>query len=57
MLSALGLIVSIVLLATVAPDLSSEGFVDENAESARVEETLEAFGRGGDSIVFHFDAQ
>ena len=57
MLSALGLIFSIVLLATVAPDLSSEGFVDENAESARVEDALEEFGRGGDSIVFLFDAE
>ena len=57
MLSVLGLVVSIVLLATVAPDLSSEGFVDENAESARVEGVLEEFGRGGDSIVFLFDAE
>jgi RND superfamily putative drug exporter len=56
-LSAVGLIVSIVLLATVAPDLSSEGFVDEDAESARVDDALEEFGRGGDSIIFLFDAE
>jgi RND superfamily putative drug exporter len=55
--SLLGLLASIAGLATIAPDLSSEGFVDEDAESFRVDETLaDEFDRGGDSIVFIFDA-
>jgi RND superfamily putative drug exporter len=57
LISLLGLVASIAGLATIAPDLSSEGFVDEDAESFRVDETLaHEFDRGGDSIVFIFDA-
>src|SRR3954465_3843416 len=56
-LSGLSLLVVIGLMATVAPNLSSEGFVDDGAESARVDQTLaRAFGRGGDAFVFIFDA-
>jgi RND superfamily putative drug exporter len=55
--SLLGLVASIVGLVTVAPDLSSEGFVDEAAESFQVDEALaNEFDRGGDSLVFIFDA-
>ncbi|MGH2562457.1 MAG: MMPL family transporter [Thermomicrobiales bacterium] len=56
-LSGLGMILSLVVLATVAPDLSSEGFVDDEAESSRVDRMLaEEFGRGDESLVFILDA-
>ncbi|MEJ7839713.1 MAG: MMPL family transporter [Thermomicrobiales bacterium] len=56
--SLLGLIVSIAGLATIAPNLSSDGFVDEDAESFQVDEALATeFDRGGDSLVFIFDAE
>ena len=44
-------------LATVGPDLSSEGFLSGNAESSRVDKAVaQEFGRGGDSLVFLIDA-
>src|SRR5262245_46539194 len=56
--SGLGLVLSIVLLATVGPTLEPDGFVDEESESARVERALaEEFGRGEDAVVFIFDAE
>ncbi len=56
-LSGLGLILSFVVLATVAPDLSSNGFVDDEAESSRVDRILaEEFGRDDESLVVIFDA-
>src|SRR5215217_968944 len=56
-LSGFSLVVVIALMATVAPDLSSEGFVDDGSESARVEHQLATeFGRGNDAFVFIFDA-
>jgi uncharacterized membrane protein YdfJ with MMPL/SSD domain len=56
-LSGLSLVVVIAVMAMVAPDLSSEGFVDDASESARVEEQLATeFGRGEDAFVFIFDA-
>ena len=57
-LSGLSLVAVIVLMATVAPTLESDGFVDEESESARVERALaEEFGRGEDAVVFIFDAE
>src|SRR5215217_7810533 len=56
-LSAVSLVAVIALMAMVAPDLSSEGFVDDGSESARVERQLATeFGRGDDAFVFIFDA-
>jgi RND superfamily putative drug exporter len=55
--SALALVVAIGLMVTVSPDLSSEGFVPDDAESSRVDEALaEAYGQDGDALVFLFDA-
>lgn len=56
-LAALALLASVVALVTVGPALSSDGFIDEAAESARVDAQLaDEFGRGGEAIVFLFDA-
>ena len=55
-LSLLGLVASVAALATVAPSLTAEGFIDEEAESARVDAQLAAkFGRGGDALVLLYD--
>lgn len=55
--SVLTLVVAIGAMATVAPDLSSEGFVSEEAESHRVDTIVEEeFGRSSDALVFLFDA-
>ena len=55
--SVMSLVLAIVAMVTVVPDLSSDGFVTEDAESSRVDEQLATeFGRGSDSIVFLFDA-
>jgi uncharacterized membrane protein YdfJ with MMPL/SSD domain len=57
MLAALSLILVIGILVTVGPNLQTEGFVADNAESTRVDEALAVdFGRGSDAIVFLFDA-
>lgn len=56
-LSVLSLFAFVFVLATVSPELSADGFISEEAESARVDLTLEEeFGRGSDSLVFLFDA-
>ncbi len=56
-LAILAFVVAVGALVTVAPNLSSEGFVSGDAESTRVDETLvEEFGQGNDAIVFLFDA-
>ncbi|MDQ3656419.1 MAG: MMPL family transporter, partial [Chloroflexota bacterium] len=56
-LSVLSLVAFVFVLATVSPELSADGFISEEAESARVDLTLEEeFGRGSDSLVFLFDA-
>jgi uncharacterized membrane protein YdfJ with MMPL/SSD domain len=56
-ISALSLLVAIIGMVTVSPNLSSEGFISETAESARVDEIVaDEFGRGGDSLIFLFDA-
>lgn len=45
-----------IAMATVGPDLSSEGFLSENAESSRVDNAvIEDYGNGGDSLVFLID--
>ena len=55
--SVISLVLAIFTMVTVAPDLSADGFVTEDAESSRVDEQLATeFGRGSDSIVFLFDA-
>ena len=55
--AVLSLVAAATALATVAPDLSSEGFVSGDAESTRVDETLAStFGQSNDAIVFLFDA-
>jgi RND superfamily putative drug exporter len=57
-LSGLGLVASIVLMVAVGGSLSSSGFANDHAESARVERQLaDEFGRGRTSIVFIFDAR
>jgi uncharacterized membrane protein YdfJ with MMPL/SSD domain len=44
------------VIAAVKPDLSPEGYLSEEAESARVDKTVaDTFGIGGDSLVFLFD--
>jgi RND superfamily putative drug exporter len=56
-LAVLSLVLSIAVMATVAPNLSAEGFVSETSESAQVDEILDDdFGRGGDSLVYLFNA-
>lgn len=56
-LSLVSLILVIYTLVTVSPELSSDGFISEDAESFRVDELLSSeFGRGSDSIVFIFDS-
>ncbi|HEY7031055.1 MAG TPA: MMPL family transporter [Thermomicrobiales bacterium] len=56
-LSGLGLVASIVLMVAVGGSLSSSGFANDHAESARVDRQLaDEFGRGRTSIVFIFDA-
>jgi RND superfamily putative drug exporter len=56
-LSAIGLVASIAAIALAGASLSSAGFIDEEAESARIDALLaEEFGRGGDALVFLFDA-
>lgn len=58
LVSVISLALAIVGIVTVTPDLSSEGFVSEDAESARVDEILATeFGRGGDSLIILFDAE
>ncbi len=55
--AVLALVAAIVALVTVAPDLSSEGFVSGDAESTRVDSTIATtFGQSSDSLVFLFDA-
>lgn len=45
------------VMATVSPTLSSEGFVPDDSQSARVAEALaEDFGQDADPLVFLFDA-
>ncbi len=57
LLAGLSLVLAIVGMVTVAPDLSSDGFVSEEAESARVDEiVVREFGRGADVMVLLFDA-
>jgi len=51
------MLAAVLALLTVAPDLSADGFISEDAESAQVDRTLaEEFGHGSDSLVFLFDA-
>ncbi len=57
-LSGFGLVIAILLMATSSPSLTSGGFVDEDAESMRVERTLlREFDRGAESLIFIFDAE
>jgi RND superfamily putative drug exporter len=50
------LAVAIGTMATVSPDLSSDGFLSEDAESGRVDRIMEEeFGLDGDVLVFLFD--
>ncbi|HEU0163660.1 MAG TPA: MMPL family transporter, partial [Thermomicrobiales bacterium] len=52
----LSIILSVAVMVTVAPDLSSEGFLSDNAESSRVDDTVsQQFGQGGDTLIFLFD--
>ncbi|HEV2529219.1 MAG TPA: MMPL family transporter [Thermomicrobiales bacterium] len=54
-LAVLTLVGAVGALATVAPNLSSEGFVSDDAESAVVDRNIAAtFGEDGDAIVFLF---
>ena len=54
--SGIVLILAIALMASSSPSLTSSGFVDENAESSRVEQSLiDDFGLGAESLVFIFD--
>lgn len=51
------ILLAVVGLVTVAPSLSSEGFVSGDAESTRVDQALVAdFGQSDESLVFLFDA-
>lgn len=51
------ILLAVIGLVTVAPSLSSEGFVSGDAESTRVDQTLVAdFGQSDESLVFLFDA-
>ena len=53
----MSLVVAIIGMVLISPDLSADGFVSEQAESARVDETLaREFDHGSDSLVFLFDA-
>lgn len=57
LLSLTTLVAAVFVLITVSPDLSADGFISEEAESARVDQILEdEFGRGSDSLVFLFDS-
>jgi uncharacterized membrane protein YdfJ with MMPL/SSD domain len=56
-LAGLSLLLVIAIMATVAPNLQTEGFVADDAESSRVDRILaEDFDRGSDAIVFLFDS-
>ena len=53
----MSLVTAIISMVLISPNLSADGFVSEQAESARVDETLaREFGHGSDSLVFLFDA-
>ncbi|HEV2072008.1 MAG TPA: hypothetical protein VGR29_00055, partial [Thermomicrobiales bacterium] len=55
--SLMSLVVAIIGIVLISPNLSADGFVSEQAESARVDEALaREFGHGSDSLVFLFDA-
>ena len=55
--AVLAFVAAIAALVTVAPNLSSEGFVSGDAESTRVDEILASeFSQSNDAIVFLFDA-
>jgi uncharacterized membrane protein YdfJ with MMPL/SSD domain len=55
--SLMSLVAAIIGMVLISPNLSADGFVSEQAESARVDETLAMeFGHGSDSLVFLFDA-
>jgi uncharacterized membrane protein YdfJ with MMPL/SSD domain len=55
--AVLTMVGAVAAMATVAPNLSSEGFVSEEAESSQVARALgEEFGQDGDPLVFLFDA-
>ena len=55
--AVLAFVAAIAALVTVAPNLSSKGFVSSDAESTRVDETLAAeFGQSNEAVVFLFDA-
>jgi RND superfamily putative drug exporter len=57
-LAGLSLLLVIATMVTVGPNLQTEGFVADNAESTRVDEALATdFGRGSDAIVFLFDTE
>lgn len=57
LISIVTMVAAVLALVTVAPDLSADGFISEDAESARVDRILaEEFGHGSDSLVFLFDA-
>lgn len=57
LVSVLSLLIAILGLILLSPNLSSEGFISDSAESARVDEIVATeFGRGGDSLIFLFDA-
>ncbi|MGN6483391.1 MAG: MMPL family transporter [Thermomicrobiales bacterium] len=54
--SLLLIVAAIGVIATVKPDFSSEGYLSDNAESVRVDQTvIKDFGIGGPSLVFLFD--
>lgn len=56
-LATLGLVASLAAIALGGASLSSEGFIDDAAESAQIDALLaEEFGRGGDALVLLFDS-
>lgn len=56
-MSAASLVLIITAMVTISPNLSSEGFIPESAESADVQAILaDDFGMGTDSLVFMIDA-
>lgn len=55
--SLLTLLGAIGLMVTVSPDLSSDGFLSDDAEAGKVDDALaESFGQDGDVLLLLFDA-
>jgi uncharacterized membrane protein YdfJ with MMPL/SSD domain len=57
-ISGFSLVLAIVSMITIAPGLTSGGFVSDDAESSRVDQQLvDEFGRGNQSVIYIFDAE